>query len=267
MNASGTAPRGRVVFVGAGPGAADLLTFRAAAAIATADVVVWASSLVHADVLAHARADAELLDSKVLTLEDVEAVYRRAQRDGLVVARVHSGDPSVYGAMQEQIDRCEDLGLDWEVVPGVTSVAALAAAVGRELTIPEVAQSVILTRMATRTPMPDREDVRSFAAHGTTMALFLSASRPRRLQEELLAGGYAEDTPCVVGYRVSWPEERVEHCVLADLADVIRSLGVTMHVLVLVGPALASRGSRSHLYSPTFDHTHRNARTRAAGTG
>lgn len=252
---------GRVTFIGAGPGAADLLTLRAARAIGDADVVVWASSLVHEDVLDHAGDDAEVLDSKVMTLEEVEAVYQRAVREGLVIARIHSGDPAIYGAVQEQVERCDELGLDWEIVPGVTAVAATAAAAGRELTIPEVAQSVIMTRLATRTPMPAGEDVRAFAAHGTTMALFLSASRPKRLQDELLAGGYAPDTPCVVGYRVSWPDERLERCRLDQLAGTVRAMGVTMHVLVLVGPALAAGGTRSHLYTPTFDHTHRNAAT------
>lgn len=255
----------KVWFVGAGPGAADLLTIRAARVIGLADVVVWASSLVTEQVLEHARPDAEILDSKVMTLEEVAAVYVRAAREGLVVARVHSGDPSVYGAVQEQIDRCTALGLDWEIVPGVTSVAALAAVAGRELTVPEVAQSVIFTRLATRTPMPGREGVRAFAAHGTTMALFLSASRPKKLEQELLAGGYAPDTPCLVGYRVTWPDEVVSGCRLDELATTIRGLGVTMHVLVLVGPALEAVGTRSHLYADDFSHTYRPAGTAAAG--
>lgn len=249
----------RILFVGAGPGAADLLTLRAAKAIASADVVIWASSLVHEDVLEHALDDAEILDSKVLTLEDVLAVYHRAREEGLTVARIHSGDPGVYGALQEQLDAVDELGLAWEVIPGVTSVAATSAVVGRELTVPEVAQSVVMTRMATRTPMPEGEELRELARHGTTMALFLSAARPKRLQAELLAGGYATDCPCVVGYRVSWPDERVVTCRLDELAATIRELKVTMHTLVLVGPALAARGTRSNLYSPDFAHTHRAA--------
>ena len=267
-SASGATPGagGHVTFVGAGPGAADLLTLRAARAIATADVVIWASSLVTEQMLDHATDDAEILDSKSMTLEDVTAIYERAAADGLRVARIHSGDPGLYGAVQEQTERCDALGLTWEIVPGVTSVAALGATVGRELTIPEVAQSVVLTRMATRTPMPPGEDIRSFAAHGTTMALFLSASRPRKLQEELLAGGYPPETPCVVGYRVTWPDEHVERCRLDGLAGTIRAMGVTMHTLVLVGPALAAGGTRSHLYDPSFDHTHRNAATSDATT-
>lgn len=259
--------RGHVTFVGAGPGAADLLTLRAARAIAAADVVIWASSLVTEGVLEHANDDAEILDSKTMTLEDVTAVYERAAADGLRVARIHSGDPGIYGAVQEQIERCDAIGLPWDIVPGVTSVAALGAAAGRELTIPRVAQSVVFTRMATRTPMPPGEDIRSFAAHGTTMALFLSASRPRKLQEELVAGGYPPETPCVVGYRVTWPDERVVRCRLDELAATIRAMGVTMHTLVLVGPALAAGGTRSHLYDPAFDHTHRNAATTDAVTG
>ncbi len=255
---------GHVTFVGAGPGAADLLTLRAVRAIASADVVIWASSLVTEDVLEHVRDGAEVLDSKTMTLEDVVAVYERAAAAGLRIARIHSGDPGIYGAVQEQIERCDGLGLAWEIVPGVTSVAALGAEVGRELTIPEVAQSVVFTRLATRTPMPPGEDIRSLAAHGTTMALFLSASRPRRLQDELLAGGYAPETPCVIGYRVTWPDQQVERCRLDELAATIRGMGVTMHTLVLVGPALAAGGTRSHLYDPAFDHTHRNAATARA---
>ncbi|WP_025274456.1 precorrin-4 C(11)-methyltransferase [Haloglycomyces albus] len=247
----------KVWFIGAGPGAADLLTVRAANALHSADIVIWASSLVTADVLEYARADAEIHDSKVLTLEEVKEFYRRAAADDLTVARVHSGDPALYGAMQEQLEVVREFGLDSEIVPGVTSVAATAAAAEKELTVPEVAQSVVFTRMATRTPMPDGETIRSFAAHGTTMALFLSASRPKKLQSELIDGGYAPSTPCVVGYRVSWPDEQLRYCRLDELAATIRALKVSMHTMVLIGPALASEGKRSHLYSPDFSHTHR----------
>lgn len=251
---------GTIWFVGAGPGAADLLTLRAARAIAEADVVVWASSLVHEDVLAHARADAEVHDSATMTLEDVHAVYTRARAECLTVARIHSGDPSLYGALAEQLEVVTALGLHWEIVPGVTSVSATAAAAGRELTVPEVAQSVVHTRMATRTPVPAGEDLRAMAAHGTTLAVFLSASRPKRLEAELRAGGYPDDTPCVVGYRVSWPDERLVHCRLDALAATVRSLRVSRHTLVLVGPALGAGGTRSNLYSPGFAHRFRAAR-------
>lgn len=249
----------KVWFIGAGPGAPDLLTIRGARLICEADVVVWARSLVHKGVLEYARPNAEIIESTDIPLEGVRALYERALEEGLRVARVHSGDPSLYGAIMEQIEVCEGLGLEWEIVPGVSSLGAAAAAVGRELTVPEVSQSVILTRRASRTPMPKGEDIRSFAAHGTTMAVFLSAAKPRLLQEELLEGGYAPETPCAVVYRASWPDENVIECPLDRLADCVREAGFTRQALVLVGPGLAAGGTRSHLYSPSFSHMFRKA--------
>lgn len=244
-------------FVGAGPGAADLLTLRAARVIGEADVVIWAASLVMPEAIAHARDDAEILDSSAMTLEEVLAVYDRAVTEGLVVARVHSGDPALWGAIGEQIAACEARGLGWEIVPGVSSLGAAAAVLGRELTVPEVAQSVILTRQATATPMPNNEDIRAFAAHGTTMALFLSAKRGRRLQAELLGGGYPPDTPCAIVYRATWPDEAVWTCRLDELAATLRAAKVVRHTLILVGRALTAGGTRSHLYDPDFHHAFR----------
>ena len=249
-----------MTFVGAGPGAPDLLTERGANAIAAADIVIWASSLVHPAVLDHARADAEIVDSARLPMEGVLPYYQRAARGNLRVARVHSGDPSLWGAVQEQLDRCAELGLDTEIVPGVSSFTAVAARIGRELTIPEVAQSVILTRLGGgKTPMPPRERVAEFARHQATMALFLSAARSGQLQDELLSGGYPPDTPCVVASQVTWPDELILHCALADLAATIRERKLWKHTLVLVGPALAAGGSRSHLYHPGHFHGYRRA--------
>jgi len=186
----GPGARAKVWFVGAGPGAADLLTLRAAAVIAAADVVIWASSLVQAAVLDHARPGAQIVDSAALPLEEVRALYARAQAEGLVVARIHSGDPALWGAVQEQRELCDELGLPHETVPGVSAYSAVAALAGRELTIPELAQSVILTRLGGgKTPMPRGEEIAGFARHGTTMAVFLSAARSGQLQAELLAGG------------------------------------------------------------------------------
>lgn len=250
---------GRVWFIGAGPGAPDLLTLRGARLISEADIVVWARSLVHEGVLEHARPDAEIVESTTIPLEGVREIYERAAAGDLRVARVHSGDPSLYGAIMEQIELCEELGLGWEIVPGVSSLGAAAAALGRELTVPEVSQSVILTRRATRTPMPENEGIERFAAHGTTMAIFLSAARPRGLQEELLAGGYPPETPCAVVYRASWPDEQVIECPLKELAGRIRQAGIRRQALILVGPALAAGGRRSRLYSPTFSHMFRRA--------
>ena len=253
----------KVWFIGAGPGAPDLLTIRGAKLIADADVVVWARSLVHEGVLEYACPNAEIIESTTIPLEGVLELYERAVREDLEIARIHSGDPSLWGAVLEQVESCEELGLDWEIVPGVSSLGAAAAAIGRELTVPEVAQSVILTRRASRTPMPNNEDIKAFAAHGTTMAIFLSAARPRLLQEELLEGGYAPDTPCAVVYRASWPDEQLIECRLRELGDRIREAGFTRHALVLVGPGLEAGGTRSHLYSPAFSHSFRKAESEA----
>jgi precorrin-4/cobalt-precorrin-4 C11-methyltransferase len=258
-----------ISFVGAGPGAADLITLRGRDRLASADVVVWASSLVPEALLAHAPEGVVVHDSAVMTLEDVLAVYAAAGPDAAVV-RLHSGDPSVYGAIGEQIDWCVANERDFEIVPGVSSLAAAAAAVGRELTEPGVAQSVVLTRLAGRTAasMPAGESVAAFAAHGTTMAVFLSAARPVELAQELLAVGtaYTTDTPAAIVFRASWPDERVVSTTVGRLAADLADLGARTTVLVLVGPALggpvdgdgAARASaRSHLYSPGFAHMFR----------
>lgn len=252
--------RAKVWFIGAGPGAADLLTLRAARAIAGADVVIWAASLVHPDVLAHARPDAEVVDSAALPLEGVAPLYERALADGLVVARLHSGDPALWGAVQEQRELCDDLGLAHETVPGVSAYAAVAAIAGRELTVPEVAQSVILTRLGGgKTPVPAGEDLRGLAAHGATMAVFLSAARSGQLQAELLSGGYPPDTPVIVAYQATWPDEQVARCTVASLAETVRARRLWKHTLFLVGPALGASGSRSRLYHPGHFHGFRRA--------
>jgi precorrin-4/cobalt-precorrin-4 C11-methyltransferase len=251
--------RGKVSFVGAGPGAADLITLRGARRIGEADVVVWAASLVMPEtVTEHARPDAELVDSSQITHDDVLALYRRAAAERLAVARVHSGDPSLWGAVQEQYDAAEALGLEVEIVPGVSAFGAAAAAAGRELTIPEVAQSVVLCRLeGGKTPMPERERVREFARHGTTMAIFLSAARSTQLVDELRAGGYPDDTPVVVAYRTSWPDELTVRCRLDEVAGVCRERKLWRQTLFLVGPALAAGGTRSHLYHAGHFHTFR----------
>jgi precorrin-4/cobalt-precorrin-4 C11-methyltransferase len=252
-----------ISFVGAGPGAADLLTLRAVQRLAAADVVVWASSLVSPDVLDHCRPGVELHDSKTMTLEDVTAVYA-AHADASIV-RLHSGDPSLYGAIGEQIDWCVDNERAFEIVPGVSSLAAAAAAAGRELTAPGLAQSVVLTRLAHRTAasVPPRESVAGFAALGPTMALFLSAARPDELQAELLAArsAFHASTPAVIAHRVSWPDERVVPTTVGRLADDLPALGATTTVLVLVGDALDPHGARrSHVYAPDYAHSFRPSR-------
>lgn len=264
--------RGKVTFIGAGPGAADLITLRGARAIGEADVVIWASSLVQEEILQHARPGAEIVDSAALPIEGVLPYYEKAAAEGLRVARVHSGDPALWGAVQEQLDRASELGLEVEIVPGVSAFCAVAALAQRELTIPQVAQSVILTRLeGGKTPMPPGESIRAFAAHGTTMAVFLSAARSGQLATELLAGGYAPETPVIVASRATWPDEELAHCTVATLEETVKARKLWKHTLFLVGPALAARGTRSHLYHPGHFHGHRRAdpaaRVRLRGSG
>ena len=252
-----------ISFVGAGPGAPDLLTLRGAQRLRRADVVVWAASLVPEALLDHCRPGVVVHDSKTMTLEAVTAVY--AAHPDAAIVRLHSGDPSVYGAIAEQIDWCLTHERDFEIVPGVTSMAAAAAAIGHELTLPGVSQSVVMTRLAhrTRASMSSaREEVAAFATHGVTMAVFLSAARPVELQEQLLLAGtaYDHDTPAVIAYRVSWPDERIVHTTVGRVAASLGELGVTATVLVLIGPALApiAGPARSHVYSATYAHTFRS---------
>lgn len=248
-----------ISFVGAGPGAADLITLRGAARLRDADVVVWASSLVPEALLAHVGAAAQVHDSATMTLEDVLAVY--AANPTAAIVRLHSGDPSIYGAIQEQIDWCVAEGRDFEIVPGVSSLGAAAAAVGRELTLPEVAQSVVVTRLPSRTgrSMPETETLGAFAATGCTLAVFLSAARPEALAEALLEppSRYTQETPAAIVVRATWPDEQVVRTTLGTLAGDLRATGATTTVLVLVGPALEGMAARSHLYSPAFAHAHR----------
>ncbi len=255
-----------ISFVGAGPGAPDLITLRGRDRLAAADVVIWASSLVPEAVLDHCAPTAVVHDSAAMTLEDVLAVYAAAPEARIV--RLHSGDPSIYGAIQEQIDWCLEHERDFEIVPGVSSLAAAAAAVGRELTVPKVAQSVVLTRVPGRTAasMPAGERIEAFAATGATMALFLSAARPAELQESLLApaSAFTPDTPAAIVVRASWPDEQVVATTVGQLAADVKATGATATVLVLVGEALAGAAERSHLYSPAFAHQFR--RRSAPGT-
>ncbi len=250
-----------ISFVGAGPGAEDLITLRGANRLAEADIVIWASSLVPKSMLSHCRDDVTLHDSAIMTLEDVLAVFEA--NPGARITRLHSGDPSVYGAIQEQIDWCRERDVHFEIVPGVTSVAGAAAEIGRELTIPSRGQSLIFTRLAGRTSasMRANEDVKAFAENGTTMAVFLSGARPDELQEDLLgdASSYRPETPAVVLVRATWPDQQIVRTTVGQLADAIRSTGATMTVLVLIGDVLDERPveSRSHLYSPNYTTAYR----------
>jgi precorrin-4/cobalt-precorrin-4 C11-methyltransferase len=258
---------GLISFVGAGPGAPDLLTLRGANRLAAADLVVWASSLVPAEVLQHCRDGVEVHDSAGMTLEDVFAVYK-AHPDALIV-RLHSGDVSLYSALTEQLSWCRQHDRAFEIVPGVGSLAAAAAAAGIELTVPGIAQSAVLTRLnggRTAASMPAGERVASFARHATTMAIYLSAGRPDALREELLAG-YSPQTPAIVVAKASWPDETVITTTVDGIAEALAASGIRTAALVLVGPALSGAGSRSRLYDPTYSHGCRRRSTPGTTAG
>lgn len=248
------AATGLISFVGAGPGAPDLITLRGAQRLATADVVVWASSLVPAAVLEHCGEGVEVHDSAGMTLEDVLAVYE-AHPDAAIV-RLHSGDVSLYSALTEQIAWCGRHERAFEIVPGVGSLAAAAASAGVELTVPGVAQSAVLTRLGggrTAGSMPAGHSIADFSRHGTTMAIYLSAARPAKLREELLAG-YPPQTPAIIVAKASWPDENVITTTVDGLAEALTASGVRTAALVLVGPVLSGAEGRSRLYDPTYSH-------------
>ncbi|MBP5744490.1 MAG: precorrin-4 C(11)-methyltransferase [Oscillospiraceae bacterium] len=241
-----------VHFVGAGPGAPDLITLRGAELLQNADQVIYAGSLVNPALLTHCRNDCLILNSAEMTLEEVVAAMARAEEKGQTTVRLHTGDPSVYGAIREQMDRLDELGIDYDVVPGVSSFCGAAAALRAEYTLPGVSQSVILTRMAGRTPVPEKESVAAFAAHGSSMAVFLSAGMLDELREELLKGAYTDETPAALVYKASWPEERCIRCTVGTMARHAEENGIRKTALVLIGDFLHGDFERSRLYDPAF---------------
>ncbi|MGE3268741.1 MAG: precorrin-4 C(11)-methyltransferase [Chloroflexota bacterium] len=259
-------PRGgMVVFVGAGPGDPDLLTIRGQRVIQEADLVVWADSLVHPGVAALARPDAETIGSSSMTLEVISEKMIAAARAGKLVARVQSGDPAIYGAMHEQMVLLDAADVPYAVVPGVSAVFAGAAALNAELTVPDVAQTVILTRLPSRTTIPEQERLRAMAAHGGTICLFLSVTVIERVVSELIAGGYTPDTPAAVLHRVTWEDETIIRGTLADIAAASRAAGLQRQALILVGRVIdpqlraAAASHRSNLYDPAWSHVFRIA--------
>ena len=245
-----------IYFIGAGPGAADLITVRGMRLLQKARLVVYAGSLVNQELLAYCPAGCEKLNSASMTLEEVIAAMSARGADEVVV-RLHTGDPSIYGAIREQMDALDALGLGYEIVPGVSAMNAAAAALKAELTLPDISQTVIVSRMAGRTPVPEKEDLRSLASHQASMVLFLSAGMLEKVCDELIRGGYAPDTPAAVVYKASWPEEEVIRAPLAELPGKAGHIRKT--ALILVGKFLAGEGARSKLYDPGFSHEFREA--------
>lgn len=255
---------GHVYFIGAGPGAPDLITLRGRDLIAQAQLVIYADSLVHPGLCDFAQPGAEIIGSSTMTLEAIMERTIAAARAGQVVARLQSGDPSVYGALHEQAVRLDAAGIPWSIVPGVSSAFAAAAVLGVELTVPEVTQTVILSRVSGRaSPVPEREALEGLAAHQASLVLFLSVTHMTRVVEGLRTGGYPEDTPVAVIHRVTWEDEQVVWGTLGDIVRRVRAAKFVKQALILVGPALRDRtalaSQRSRLYDAGHSHLFRRA--------
>ena len=248
-----------VHFVGAGSGAVDLITVRGARLLAECDVVIYAGSLVNPEVLRYCRKNCEVFDSAKMTLEEVVAVIRRAEREGKTTVRLHTGDSSIYGAVHEQFKQLDQLGIDYDVCPGVSAFCGAAAALRAEYTLPEVSQTVIITRAAGRTPVPEGQSIRALAAHQATMVLFLSTSLIEQLQADLLAGGYAPDTHAAVVYKATWPDEKIFRCTVGTLHETVRENHLSKTSLIIVGNCLGDKVIRSLLYDPGFTTEFREA--------
>ena len=249
-----------VYFVGAGSGAVDLITVRGQRLLRQADVVIYAGSLVNPQLLQETRPDCRLYNSAKMTLEEVLEVIGQAEREGATIVRLHTGDPCLYGAIREQMDQLDDLGIAYEYVPGVSSFCAAASALNAEYTLPDVSQTVIITRMAGRTPVPEKEEIAKLAAHQATMVIFLSTGLLEGLQERLMAGGYSADTPAAIVYKASWPDQKVFRCTVSTLAQTAKENNITKTALILVGNFLGGSYSRSKLYDPSFTTEFRQAK-------
>ena len=255
-----------VHIVGAGPGATDLITVRGARLLKEADVIIYAGSLVNKELLELAKEGAEVYDSARMTLEEVMAVIKRAWKEKKEILRLHTGDPCIYGAIREQMDAMDKEKIPYEICPGVSSFCGAASSLGMEYTLPGISQSVIITRMAGRTPVPDRESIASFAAHQTSMVLFLSAGMLKELSEELIKGGYPADTPAAIVYKATWPEEKIVRCEVKNLAEAAEAEGITKTALIIVGEAVGQKDyERSKLYDPCFETEYRKAQNPEMG--
>lgn len=248
-----------VHFVGAGSGAADLITVRGARLLGEADVVIYAGSLVNPEVLQYTKPDCGLHNSAEMTLEQVLAVIRAAEESGKMTVRLHTGDSSIYGAVREQFDELDNLGIEYDVCPGVSAFCSAAASLKAEYTLPDVSQTVIITRTAGRTAVPERESIQSLAAHRATMVLFLSTKLTEKLQYELLEGGYDPETPVAVVYKATWPDEKIFRCTVETLHKTVSEHGLTKTALIIVGNCMGERYLRSRLYDPTFSTEYREA--------
>lgn len=241
-------------FVGAGSGAPDLITLRGARLLSQADVIIYAGSLVNPALLEGKKPDCVVYDSSTLTLEQVLSLMEQAARAGKELVRLHTGDPSLYGAIREQMDALDALGISYDVTPGVSAFSGAAAALRAEYTLPGVSQTVIITRAEGRTPVPPRERLVELAKHRATMVLFLSTGLLKKVEEDLQAGGYPADTPAAIVYKATWPEEQVFRCTVSTLAETAQKHQITKTALITVGDFLGDQYERSQLYHPQFSH-------------
>lgn len=250
-----------VFFVGAGTGAADLITVRGMRLLEQADVIIYAGSLVNPELLQYAKEDCEIYNSAKLTLDEVIDIMQKAEVQDKKIVRLHTGDPSIYGAVREQMDELDKLGIVYESCPGVSACFGAAASLNLEYTLPEVSQSLIITRMEGKTKVPEKESIESFAAHQTSMAIYLSTGMLGELSRRLMAGGYRKDTPAAIVYKATWPEEESYICTIESLEETAAEHGITKTALILVGDVIAHRGyEKSRLYAPDFSTEFRQAK-------
>lgn len=250
-----------VHFVGAGSGAADLITVRGKKYLEEADVVIYAGSLVNPQLLEYTKDVCTLHNSAKMTLEEVISVMERGHEKGLDIVRLHTGDPCIYGAIREQMDILDEKGIPYDYCPGVSAFCGAASALNLEYTLPDVSQSVIITRMEGRTPVPAKESIQSFAAHQATMVVFLSTGMLEELSRRLIEGGYREDTPAAIVYKATWPDEKKFLCTVGTLAQTAREHQITKTALMIIGDAVkTAHYERSKLYDPGFTTEYRRGR-------
>ena len=250
-----------VYFVGAGTGAVDLITVRGMRLLEKADVIIYAGSLVNPELLQYANKDCEIHDSAKLTLEEVLTIIQKAETDGKITVRLHTGEPSIYGAVREQMDELDRLGISYESCPGVSACFGAAASLNLEYTLPGISQSLIITRMEGRTKVPEKESIESFAAHQASMAIYLSTGMLKELSERLVAGGYHKETPAALVYKATWPEEEAYICTIETLYDTAKEHGIKKTALVLVGEVITHQNyKKSRLYAADFSTEFRQAK-------
>lgn len=250
-----------VYFVGAGTGAVDLITVRGRHLLEQADVIIYAGSLINPELLQYAKKECVIHDSAKLTLEEVLTIMQKAEAEGKITVRLHTGEPSIYGAVREQMDELDKLGISYESCPGVSACFGAAASLNLEYTLPGISQSLIITRMEGKTKVPEKESIESFAAHQASMAIYLSTGRLKELSERLVAGGYRKETPAALVYKATWPEEEAYICTVGTLCETAKEHGITKTALVLAGEAITHQNyKKSRLYAADFSTEFRQAK-------